>query len=543
MSSPRSTLTLLLVGAATPLLGACDLDVEGAFQAYCVANPSACDGGTRDASSADDGGRSDAGSADAGSADAGSADAGAADAGSADAGSADAGTADAGSADAGSADAGSADAGAADAGAADAAVLDAGGAIDAGLPLSAWCDAVAQARCERAVRCAASQSATCAAIARSTCERNELRRARAGSLAYDPFAAQRCVLRAAALPCGNASDACPDVLVPNAALGQRCEDSDCTAGFCPYVARNTPTLDCPRCTPYLDAGESCVATSGPVRPCPQGTWCDGTTCVPLRADGVSCTVNGDCLSGRCVDHAPLDGGVRRCGALPLGVSCLDTPSCGPNAYCAGLRLTSSGGLQNAGTCRVRRGLGQPCPDEQEEEGCVAGTCLSSTCQAPEATQATAAPCDLSTQCAVGRCTREDWLPGGAPWVGDGVCTVAAVGEACAVSSDCVPGAFCAADGGCARPVDAGAPCEVGGCGVLVCLAVVDGGRVCGLPASQGESCTTLPCDNSTVCLTQDGGARVCGLVPNGATCAGPPRCESFRCANDGGGSTCAASCF
>lgn len=480
------------------LLGACDLDLFGAFGEYCNEHPGACDGGV--AGTGGNGG---------GAATGGGTSSGGGQGGSGGAGGGIVSTTDGGS-------------------------------------LDGWCERYADAVCNRAVQCQQSRSLDCREATMSVCARNQRPLARLGLIRFDAVAADACVARVTAAPCSAPQPVCTDVMLPNAQLGQKCDDlsANCLVGYCPSPPRNTTNGVCPVCTALAALGESCVS-----RRCDSATgFCDlandGGTCAPFRAAGAPCTAF-ECREG-CIDYFAYDGGVSRCGPVALGAACGSSADCGAAAYCDGNLFDFLGTRLRFGQCTARRTVGQTCTLQQTDEPCTASACLGGTCTSLPTLRADGAPCTAAAQCQSLQCNRPGFETDGGPLLEEGTCQVRlAAGGACISSFECQSGLHCASDGGCAAALPAGADCSSSfdGCGVRVCVSLDAGLPVCAGVAAAGAPCADQACPNTFRCVALDGGAPTCQRLPVGATCMGPPFCASFRCDTAASMWRCAESCF
>lgn len=477
---------------ALMFIAACDLDLFGAHGEYCAEHPQACRDGGQDAGALEDGGLHDAGGADGGAFDA--------------------------------------------------------GRFDGGSGIDTWCERFAEASCARALRCNQSGATDCYEATIGFCARSERPRVLVGARRFDPVAAETCLAQINSATCTLYSIPCT-VTAPNARLGARCEDSDCTEGYCSGVSRNTLNGQCPVCVPFVPIGASCVS----LRCDPSTSYCadfgdGGRRCEALKPDGEPC--NGEpqiCASFRCPQVDFIDGGAPRCGALPIGSTCQQPSDCADTAYCAQLRQGASSN-QN-GVCRPRIALGQSCVDEQFEDGCAdGGTCLGAVCRLTT-TQRIGQPCESALQCLNSDCSDPGpFGPQGQPQTDDGICVdQPTLGEPCFGLLQCAVGLYCALDGGCASPLPEGTACDpslgAAACGVRSCVHHGDGGYFCEAPALPGERCQGRACPRTYNCISFDGGAPTCQRRPVGVMCAGPPQCESFRCDTSDAGWLCAPSCF
>ncbi len=121
----------------------------------------------------------------------------------------------------------------------------------------------------------------------------------AGRLEYDAAAAGDCVAAIESLTCAQYSgqamtaSGCNTFLVPKVANGGACSQSyECTSGNCEGASAGTPPTD-GMCKVKPTVGQTCSLS------CADGSYCQGTTCVALQANGATCSDSSHCSSGYC----------------------------------------------------------------------------------------------------------------------------------------------------------------------------------------------------------------------------------------------------
>ncbi|MFO0593811.1 MAG: hypothetical protein U0228_00835 [Myxococcaceae bacterium] len=443
-----------------------------------------------------------------------------------------------------------------------------GGTVDSGAPavdLATFCAIYPAASCAHLSACQRYEADSGACLADEQASLASLcASADAGSFAYDPVAAARCLAELnlplacyADFPsCGSlrtfgaAVGPLPFVftLRPNGCGSATCApgtlcDSDCTNPQCQprrtlgQTCRNgRPSSFCDEATSYCgtdDAGiERCLALAGPGENCgpygcAAGTVChyDGTNtlCTPFLDAGAPCTSAPElCGPGRvCRSNGT-------CGAPTPGDPCTRPTQCGTypaTLVCLGLTLSADGGLLDGGTCGPRPLLGDACD--------YAWGTPTDPCRA-----------DLGHGCIEGRCTllTPFSLPAGTecpirpygrvelPWLGFASCQR---GLTCLPSTT----AHAPRTGRCSVPLDAGAPCRdpfwcANG---LSCASVGDGGSECLAPPHAGERCQGL-CRRDAYCANDaDGGTHCAPLGGPDAGCSAisdclaPLNCDNGHC--------------
>ncbi|MHB1847029.1 MAG: hypothetical protein ACYCWW_19580 [Deltaproteobacteria bacterium] len=312
----------------------------------------------------------------------------------------------------------------------------------------------------------------------------------AGFLAYDPFAAARCLggeptlclvsaplLSVVSIP-GMLLERCPGVLAPRSGVGQVCLDwSDCDGGVCAFGPGCTGS-----CVSYLSAGAACSPT------------------------GIPCDVDLQCRAGQC-----------RAGWPSVGSPCTSPDDC------------SSWGLW----CSLDAGVCQPLA--AEGQGCQAeGGLWAPPCRAPDW-------CDVSDD--GGTCA--------APSGDGGPCSVAD-GLSCVMPFVCHLADAGPTLGRCRSPSGEGGACDVFDCesGLIChqgrCVPLPDAGAPCiSFPPSVGGFSFTGQCAPPLICGATPGGgycgARACLGAPcgvGGGACI-DGSCLNGRCAVPGPGSPCA----
>jgi hypothetical protein len=140
------------------------------------------------------------------------------------------------------------------------------------------------------------------------------------------------------------------------------------------------------CAPYLCNGgaSACITSCGSAADCIANHYCSvGSTCEPLKANGVGCGANGQCLSGLCSpDGVCCDDA---CGGTCE--SCLGALTGGSDGTCAAINAYTdpdmeclAGQLCNgSGSCQLDDGEGCGAPGECITGFCAYGVCCTSAC--------------------------------------------------------------------------------------------------------------------------------------------------------------------
>lgn len=288
---------------------------------------------------------------------------------------------------------------------------------------------------------------------------------------------------------------CIDGVCCNSACGGACDACNVTGsmGVCQALAAGAPGT--PACTPYLCGGAASCPTACTVdTQCTPAAFCNGTACVPKRANGGACTAANQCSSNQCVDgvccNTACGAACDACDVVGSEGTCTFSPKGSPGAPpCAPMLCTG-----NLASCPTS------CTDDAS---CAVGQyCLNSVCQGR---LDPGFACTDPNECVSRNCV-------------DGVCCNSACGGACDACN--VTGSV----GQCTAVA-------VGGVGAPSCAPFV-----CYGSADCPTSCTTdVQCSSSTYC---QGGACVPRQVA-GAVCATPRQCASGFCAD---GVCCNASC-
>jgi hypothetical protein len=300
--------------------------------------------------------------------------------------------------------------------------------------------------------------------------------------------------------------------------------------------------------------------------CPTGKFCRGGVCNPLAAVGTSCSRDGECAGGHCVDRVCCDsdcvGQCETCGDPSKPGTCIaisgvprNRPACnGANGACAG---TCDG--TNGRTCTYP-GFGVVCHDAAcandvasppifcdgngtcppaVQQPCPSGsTCSGVLCSGGSNT--CTGTCDvLGTYCSAGVCVPEKEL--GAPCNSPTECA----------SSFCVDGVCCSR--ACSGQCEA---CDVSGNGTCAPVpantAPHGSRRAC---ASDGSDCAGRCDGTKTDACAYPGNTKSCrppscvnGIATLETGCQGDGTCGPFQQQNCGGeicdigGILCAKGC-
>ncbi len=472
------------------------------------------------------------------------------------------------------------------------------GRFDAGTSLdeALFCDAWAQAYCDREARCLTldpAQNSTCLARVKDACATWH-RQVTAGVFHYDPAIGAACVGATANSSCaagrgftggalaqgfGNGPVACDALVVGAGPAGTPCTSTaDCAAGLnCPAMGFGAcrvcvalPTVGqlcnpggtgCfnAACRGAGDGGNECFAWLQSNEVCSGTGQCDPATtrgcalqpadggvrlCVGKDPDGIACTAGTACLGGYCNAGNLTDAGVRTCGTVADGTPCGATADCAPTSFCSGL------GAARPGVCSARLALGATCSIWRADpnDGCVSGAgCFDGVCKPRENQQAVGQQCRATlTDCAMGAYCPNLPTDGGYP----SCLAQGGTGAACGNSPECQPGLRCTnntcqplAGAGqqcfAAQQCKATLTCPLGdaGLGFYACAPVASPGADC---AVSGVVCASGVDDGQGgFCLRDAGvntGPGTCSApLGLGADCGSSAQCASARCLQVDGG--------
>lgn len=456
-------------------------------------------------------------------------------------GSAVGGGSTAGGSAAGGSTAGGSTAGGSTAGGSTAGGSTAGGSGGGAAPLvtpQAYCATFSHAVCDAEQRCGTldvAQRALCLAARTQQCD-VDLRKLDAGSWTFDDVVAKRCldaqVFQADAGACVSAQFCEP--WVPAGRLGAPCNFVECTADT--YCRANALGV-CRRCQPLHALGEPCDAfnSCGGNSFCPFTDPADGGVrrCEARVAAGGQCQTSFECGVGQpCVQ--PFDGGVARCSTPVVGSPCRYDQQCSSGQFCKDSLTDFQGQLVRPGSCAAKIALGQPCTNQQEDDGCLQGTCLGGTCRVVAFSQAIGAECDSNQDCVPqAYCAdRATSFEDGGVQARRGTCRArrgadAGCDETIFDSESCVAGLSC--QGRFCQPLGrAGAMCPPACQSLLVCSTT------CVVPPARGAACdlAVAACAPGLACVRAPGAMTgVCGdrFAP-GTPCRFDSECASDACA-------------
>jgi hypothetical protein len=404
--------------------------------------------------------------------------------------------------------------------------VDAGSVADGGLPLSAACSALNEARCRYFERCGlipadAVVRAACVAQQQATwCGPSTwVSRATATppTLRYEPSRGEACTRAFETRACSEWAtepESCTRMVVPATLLRQACFGGwpECTEGVCRGAV-------CPRsCQPLGESGDACSVSDD----CRLPLFCRTTTsspgvgvCSPVATLGMPCSATAECSDGLLCE-------LGRCVAKPTtGQSCR-SGVCDDNALCVPRR--------DGGVCEPRFDAGVGCRQSAE---CLPGLICSSGRCVTALVSPTADMCLAGQKCPTGLVCIFD-----SPSDIEGACErPRAQGSRCVVGADCEAHLACLemADGGgrqCAQRITHDGGCQTDrDCHIY---AVCDTGR-CAPRGQRGERCSEKrPC---LLDACTDGG--ICGpLAAPGSRCAINGECASGLCT----AGVCVAQC-
>ena len=328
--------------------------------------------------------------------------------------------------------------------------------------------------------------------------------------------------------CATGGAACVDP------FGQNCGAAVCLATTPPSV---TPAATCGHdgtcpvpaavsCGGFNCSGGACLntCTVGTNAGCTSGYYCSGgTSCLPQKVAGTSCSAAAECQSGNCVASATGSGSICCATSCPASGS----PKCGTNNQCA------TGGAA--------------CVDPFGQN-CAAAVCLPTT--PPSLTPA--ATCGHTGTCS----TPQTASCNGFNCSAGSCVTVCTVGS----NAGCSSGYYCSGGTSCLLQKTVGASCSAAAqCQSGNCVAGAAGGSICcatGCPANGALKCgTNSQCAaGGAACVDpfgQNCAAAVClatsppSLTPaatcgHDGTCPAPPTvsCAGFNCS----GGSCLSTC-
>ena len=254
----------------------------------------------------------------------------------------------------------------------------------------------------------------------------------------------------------------------------------------------------------VDCGGAC-AKCGPTKGCKQGSdcaggACDGSSCTPSCSDGVK---NGN--------ETAVDCGGGACGSCADGLACTVAGDCASKGCCnapVGTCSTCCDGKQDGGESAVDCGgsCAQKCADGL---GCTKGAdCLSAVC--------------LGQICKAGTCSNGGKDGSETDVDCGGACSRCGQGQHCATAGDCASG-FCA-DGSCCDAL-----CD-GPCTACNLQGAVGSCTNIGLNGADDSPA----CSGSNAC----DGAGACKKV-TGEACAAPAACVTGACVD---GVCCESAC-
>lgn len=225
------------------------------------------------------------------------------------------------------------------------------------------------------------------------------------------------------------------------------------------------------------------------------------------SNGSTCTADGACASGHCVDTVCCD---RACGG-----QCEACDLAGKVGACSSVT-----GAPRGGRPACSDGAGDPCKAKTcggtDGSACVyapAGTVSCGTASCTAGVETHPAKCDGAGACA------DTPKPCGAFKCGATACLTTCGGDA-----DCTTGSYCNA-GSCVSKVGLGEPCS----GASACAS--------GLFCTDGVCCATSSCEAGSACNTPTKKGACAKKV--GTTCGSPDECGSGFCVD---GFCCDSAC-
>jgi hypothetical protein len=338
-----------------------------------------------------------------------------------------------------------------------------------------------------------------------------------------------CALRSKETPCKEPS--CDQGVAddPSRILGGQCD------GF-----GSCKTVELAGCGLFLcdDAPAQCKASCTGDQDCADKAFCGNGVCSEKLPDGATCTNDGDCAGGRCVDgvccNAPCAQGCQACSAAKKGGG--KDGECGPvaagsdpNDACAeepSATCGQSGSCDGSGSCALR----------SKETPCKEPSCDQGVADDPSRI--------LGGQCdGFGSCKTVELAGCGLFLCDDAPAQCKA---SCTGDQDCADKAFCG-NGVCSEKLPNGAACQgANQCAGGLCVdgfccndACGDSCEACDVPSKEG-TCSPLPAGDAPrpgrpACTALDpscggrcdGGSRVCSY-PGKETSCGQASCEGGR---------------
>jgi hypothetical protein len=335
--------------------------------------------------------------------------------------------------------------------------------------------------------------------------------------------------------CGHPSECvsgfCADGVCCTTACEGGCESCDgAEVGTCATLAEGA--AGSPSCNPYVCDGVSatCPESCSGNEECVSGAFCSaGGACVGTQPNGSSCTTNGECASGNCVDGyccntactgscdaCNVSGSLGTCTVSPAGSP--GDPSCSPylcsgaSASCATTCFSEancvSGYYCNGNTCALKQSNGSLCSTNNQ---CTSGFCVDGYCCNNGCAGACNA-CNLSSS--LGTCTLMPAGSAGSPSCSPYACSgsSASCPSSCTNNAQCLAGFTCS--GGSCIPAPMCPSCTddcdgipATGCETNICTHH-NHCSACNSPCSASQYC------NNTTCAACPSGQRDCDL--NGA---------------------------
>ena len=314
---------------------------------------------------------------------------------------------------------------------------------------------------------------------------------------------------------GSCVTKCADTKACN--IGADCQSSACQGNLCVPIActdgvknGSETDIDCGggTCVACID-GKICALA----RDCGAASFCNASLrCVPKVPAGTTCTLDGQCTSGNCVD----------------GVCCTQTA-----AACNGCRACNVTG--SLGTCTNVPATQDPhAACTANAANCKLGKCAGDgTCNASNSTSCGATTCAIDTRtdhvCVGGVCTSPTTLCGAYLCNGNGC------GTTCVSDAGCAAADYCAQSGFCVARKTQGSMCNLAttaDCKVLGCRACASGNCVDGF-------CCDAACGGACNACSVAAGATTDGTCATASGSAGRPSCTPYLC---GAAAACPTAC-
>ncbi|MEZ4307003.1 MAG: hypothetical protein R3F14_03000 [Polyangiaceae bacterium] len=312
------------------------------------------------------------------------------------------------------------------------------------------------------------------------------------------------------------------------AAGTDCLSTFCADGVC---CNTTCTGTCQACTMAKKGSGvdgtcgSILAGTDPDNECGGAAACNGSTSCALFANGTTCQIGAECLSGNCVDgvccSSACNGNCQACTAAKKGSGTDGT--CGsilsgndPDNECTGTQVCNGSGL-----CKTPVGDACAAAADCITNFCADGVCCNTsctgTCQACTMAKKGSGPDGTCGNIAVGTDPDAECF-GAIACNGSGACALLANGSACVLNAEC-QSTFCV-DGYCCNT----------SCTSL-CQACSAAKKNSGANGTCGNIAAGTDPDSECAGATLCSGSASCSLFATGTPCTLDGECQSGSCAD------------